>query len=63
MIFIKYTSKKWNTTHNFFKSLEKELSKLPKNFQPLSIFIGGGTPSAISDSDYKLLISLLAKIC
>ena len=59
--FYKVTSKKWNTTHNFFKSLEKELSQLPKNFQPLSIFIGGGTPSAISDSDYKLLISLLLK--
>ena len=59
--FYKITSKKWNKINNFFSSLEIELSKLPFNFSPSSIFIGGGTPTAISDNDFKFLIKLIKK--
>ena len=59
--FYKITPKKWNNINNFFNSLELELSNLPPNFSPLSIFIGGGTPSAISNSDLKNLIMLISK--
>ena len=59
--FYKITPKKWNNINNFFSSLEIELSKLPPNFSPLSIFIGGGTPSAISNNDFKNLIMLISK--
>ena len=59
--FYKITPKKWNKINNFFSSLEIELSKLPFNFSPSSIFIGGGTPTAISDNDFKFLIKLIKK--
>jgi len=39
-------SKPWKNEEKFFQTLEKELSELPADFNPETIFIGGGTPTA-----------------
>ncbi|MFA7257070.1 MAG: radical SAM protein, partial [Kiritimatiellales bacterium] len=39
-------SKPWKNIDRFFQTLEKELSGLPPDFAPETIFIGGGTPTA-----------------
>jgi len=39
-------SKDWKKQEQFFQTLEKELQNLPADFEPETIFIGGGTPTA-----------------
>jgi len=39
--------------------LERELNMLPDGFSPSSIFFGGGTPSALEDSDLAHLLELI----
>lgn len=41
-------SEPWKNQEGFFQTLEKELSNLPPEFPPETIFIGGGTPTAPS---------------
>lgn len=43
----------------FLEALEEELNNLPEGFQPETIFIGGGTPTELSDRDFKSLLSLV----
>ena len=31
--------------------IQRELAELPDNFAPESIFVGGGTPTALAESD------------
>lgn len=51
--------KPWKNVGGFFHLLGKELEGLPPDFFPETIFIGGGTPTAL---DYKTLESFLAML-
>ncbi|TAN36164.1 MAG: radical SAM family heme chaperone HemW [Verrucomicrobia bacterium] len=44
---------------DFFQALEKELAALPVNFAPDTLFIGGGTPTALSQRQLENLLGLL----
>lgn len=43
----------------FLDALETELRGLPPSFRPTTLFIGGGTPTELSDSDLARLFSML----
>lgn len=45
----------------FLQALEHELEALPSGFRPSTIFIGGGTPTELSDSDLQGLLDMLAR--
>ncbi|MBI9019664.1 MAG: radical SAM family heme chaperone HemW [Verrucomicrobia bacterium] len=44
--FYSVVSNDWKKQERFFQTLEKELSGLPPDFAPETVFIGGGTPTA-----------------
>ena len=44
--FYSEVSNDWKLQERFFQTLEKELSSLPPDFVPETVFIGGGTPTA-----------------
>ncbi len=52
-------SKPWNNVSEFFKTLEEELQKLPADFEPETLFLGGGTPTALDFQTLKLFFSML----
>jgi oxygen-independent coproporphyrinogen-3 oxidase len=43
----------------FFQALEKELAALPSGFVPDTIFVGGGTPTALPERQLEDLLGLL----
>jgi oxygen-independent coproporphyrinogen-3 oxidase len=47
--------------HVFLDALEKELESLPENFAPETLFIGGGTPTELSDRDFESLLDLIRR--
>jgi len=59
--FYKVTPKKWIGSNLFFKALEIEFKNLPINFNPTTIFIGGGTPSALNADELLNLFKLIKK--
>ena len=59
--FYKVTPKQWIGTDLFLDALEKEFKGFPNNFSPVSIFIGGGTPSALSSKEFFKLLKLIHK--
>ena len=59
--FYKVTPKKWIGSDLFLKALEIEFKNLPENFTPLTIFIGGGTPSALNMDELFNLFNLITK--
>lgn len=59
--FYKVTPKKWIGSDLFLKALEIEFKNLPENFTPLTIFIGGGTPSALNIDELFNLFNLITK--
>ena len=42
--------------HAWHTGIERELKALPEGFAPQSIFFGGGTPTALEESDLSLLL-------
>lgn len=44
---------------DFMLALEEELRQLPDDFSPETIFIGGGTPTELSDEDFHRLLQLI----
>lgn len=44
---------------DFLHALERELRELPKDFVPASLFIGGGTPTELSENDFRRLFELI----
>ncbi|HEY5653767.1 MAG TPA: radical SAM family heme chaperone HemW [Pontiella sp.] len=54
--FYKETAKEWADNGRFLKSLEVELSRLPDTFVPDTIFIGGGTPTALAPDEYARML-------
>ena len=59
--FYKVTPKQWIGTDKFLESLEIDFKNLPLTFTPTSIFIGGGTPNALTTEYYKELMNLIKK--
>ena len=59
--FYKVTPKKWIGSDLFLKALEIEFKNLPENFTPLTIFIGGGTPSALNMDELFNFFNLITK--
>jgi oxygen-independent coproporphyrinogen III oxidase len=43
----------------FLTALEAELAQAPAGFRPDTVFIGGGTPTELSDADFRRLLGLL----
>jgi oxygen-independent coproporphyrinogen-3 oxidase len=43
----------------FLDALEAELKQLPADFRPATIFVGGGTPTELSTTDFTRLLSLI----
>lgn len=43
----------------FLDALAEELRRLPDGFRPETIFIGGGTPTELSDADFRRLFEIL----
>ena len=43
----------------FLDALEAEFQSLPKPFEPGTIFIGGGTPTELSDKDFARMLDLV----
>ena len=53
------TSYRDDLAWRYLDALEVELSSLPKDFSPSTIFVGGGTPSALKVAQLSRLLSLL----
>lgn len=45
----------------FLRALRKELSTLPEDFAPETVFIGGGTPTVLSVSQLETLLTSVAR--
>ena len=43
----------------WFAGIERELAALPADFAPTSVFFGGGTPTALAESDLGRLLDLV----
>ncbi|HEY8241781.1 MAG TPA: radical SAM family heme chaperone HemW, partial [Kiritimatiellia bacterium] len=43
----------------FLDALERELRQLPPDFEPRTIFVGGGTPTELSTRDFSRLLALI----
>ena len=52
-------SKPWKNVDGFFQTLKKELQSLPEDFAPETLFIGGGTPTALDIQTLGKLLSML----
>ncbi len=50
------TPNEWDNVSLYLQSLEIELSRLPDNFAPDTVFIGGGTPTALESADYANML-------
>jgi oxygen-independent coproporphyrinogen-3 oxidase len=53
-------SKPWKNVPEFFQALEEELKNLPDGFSPETVFIGGGTPTALDFQTLERFIPMLA---
>ena len=61
--FYKTTPDEWADVDLFIQCLEIELGRLPEGFAPDTVFIGGGTPTALEPVDYaKMLGAIQRKI-
>jgi oxygen-independent coproporphyrinogen-3 oxidase len=49
--FYKLTPREWDNVQLFIQCLEIELQRLPDDFAPETIFIGGGTPTALESDN------------
>jgi oxygen-independent coproporphyrinogen-3 oxidase len=54
-------SKPWKNLPQFFQTLEKELQTLPEGFDPETVFIGGGTPTAPPVQFLEKTLSMLRR--
>lgn len=52
--------KPWETVDAFLEALEKELQNLPTDFEPETVFIGGGTPTALDIQTLEKFLPMLA---
>lgn len=47
---------------SFLDGLEAEISRLPPDFAPSTVYIGGGTPTELSHPDFTRLLALLHRL-
>jgi len=52
--------KPWGIADAFLEALEKELQNLPPDFDPETVFIGGGTPTALDIQMLEKFLPMLA---
>jgi oxygen-independent coproporphyrinogen-3 oxidase len=55
------TPNEWDNISLFIQSLETELSRLPESFAPDTVFIGGGTPTALKPEDYAMMLEAVRR--
>ncbi|MEN7973026.1 MAG: radical SAM family heme chaperone HemW [Verrucomicrobiota bacterium] len=59
--FYKLTPDEWSDIALYLQCLELELKRLPKGFAPQTIFIGGGTPTALEPEDLAALLAVIKR--
>ncbi len=59
--FYKVTPKQWNEEELYLRSLEIELGRLPAEFAPDTVFIGGGTPTALEPDAYASMLDAIRR--
>ena len=57
--FYKMTPQEWDNVALYIRCLEIELGRLPGDFVPDTVFIGGGTPTALETKDYVALLGAI----
>jgi len=57
--FYKLTPREWEDVTLFIKSLALEFKRLPRDFAPETVFIGGGTPTALEPKDLAALFDCI----
>ena len=59
--FYKLTSSEWKDIALFIQCLEAELRRLPPGFAPETVFIGGGTPTALEPENLLVLFDAIKR--
>ena len=59
--FYKMTPDEWGDIDRFIRCLEIELKRLPGNFAPETVFIGGGTPTALESDALATLFECIGE--
>lgn len=59
--FYKMTPNEWNNLSLYLECLEIELGRLPKDFSPDTVFIGGGTPTALPADHYASMLDAIRR--
>jgi oxygen-independent coproporphyrinogen-3 oxidase len=57
--FYKLTPNEWDDITLYIRALEVELQRLPKTFRPDTVFIGGGTPTALEPENLAELFRVI----
>jgi oxygen-independent coproporphyrinogen-3 oxidase len=59
--FYKMTPNEWNDVALFLECLDIELERLPGEFAPQTVFIGGGTPTALQPDAYAEMLDAVRR--
>ncbi|HSR87887.1 MAG TPA: coproporphyrinogen-III oxidase family protein, partial [Pontiella sp.] len=59
--FYKMTPDEWNDVTLFLQCLDIELERLPGEFAPQTVFIGGGTPTALQPDAYAEMLDAIRR--
>jgi oxygen-independent coproporphyrinogen-3 oxidase len=59
--FYKVTTRQWSGDALFLDGLETELKRLPAGFAPDTVFIGGGTPTALEADAYAVMLDAVRR--
>jgi len=59
--FYKLTPDEWEDIGLYIRCLELELQRLPKGFAPETVFVGGGTPTALGPEDLTALFEAIKR--
>ena len=57
--FYKLTPGEWDDLSRFIRCLDAELARLPAAFAPETVFIGGGTPTALEPEEYRRMMDAI----
>jgi len=51
-------------SHRYVDALRAEIAmRTPEDFAPTTVFVGGGTPTALSDADFAATLAAVGEIC
>lgn len=59
--FYKMTPDEWDHVDLYLECLDVELGRLPADFAPDTVFIGGGTPTALSPDQYATMLEYVRR--